>query len=90
MVGGIITSLFVAPDETLWIGLYGNGLLHFTPQKVNNNNADIWVHYTSENGLNNNNVLKVAVDSDGYIWVGTETNIIDADANVISRCSIAY
>ena len=64
--------------------------MHFTPQKVNNNNADIWVHYTSEIGLNNNNVLKVLVNSDGYISVGTETNIIDADANVISRCSIAY
>jgi len=54
----------VAPDGTLWSGVWGNGAFHF--------DGNTWIHYTRDNGLAGNRVLSVAMSPDGTVWFGTE------------------
>jgi streptogramin lyase len=81
MAGGEISSMEVVSDGSLWIGLSENGLLHFISKNISGNNEGQWIHYIRMNGLPSNNVTQVAIDLDGYIWVGS-------DHGQVSYCSI--
>lgn len=60
-----LSSICIAPDSSLWVGTSGSGLYHVARQKT--------VHYTTANGLSDNGVLSLAMDTngDGSVWVGT-------------------
>ena len=59
----LISSLCVAPDNTLWVGTPGAGIYCL-------GNAGT-VHYTTANGLADNQITAIAADSKGVIWAGT-------------------
>ena len=59
----LVSSLCVAPDGSLWVGTPGAGIYCVGNQGT--------VHYTTANGLADNNITAVAADSKGVIWAGT-------------------
>ncbi|MBW8863480.1 MAG: ATP-binding protein, partial [Verrucomicrobia bacterium] len=70
----LVSSICAAPDGSLWVGTPGAGLYRVTDQDV--------VHYTTANGLADDNITAVAVDSSGAVWAGTaagELNRITGD-----------
>ena len=51
----------------LWLTSAGDGLYFF--------NGQSFIHYTKEDGLDNNIVYSVLEDQQGNIWVGTKTGL---------------
>jgi streptogramin lyase len=79
MPGGGISSLALAKDNSLWIGLSDRGVVHFVPGTRDLTNGT-WFHYTADNGLVGVKILKTVVDQIGDIW------FVDGD-NHVMRCS---
>jgi streptogramin lyase len=82
MYGGVPTGLASAPDGSLWIGLESTGLLHFVPGDPDPQSGT-WIHYTTENGLPDDHVTAVAVDSRGIVWLGS-------DRFRLNRCLVGH
>ena len=61
----LISSICVARDSSLWIGTAGTGLYCVANQGT--------VHYTTANGLANNDITAVGTDLEGAVWAGTAT-----------------
>ncbi|MDR3457101.1 MAG: two-component regulator propeller domain-containing protein [Verrucomicrobiae bacterium] len=61
----LISSLGVAPDGNLWVATPGEGIYCAGSQGT--------VHYTTANGLTDNNITAIAVDFKGVVWLGTAT-----------------
>jgi hypothetical protein len=88
-------SQLVADDyHQLWIiSPKGNGLLCFNNGTTVDNTADDrWKYYrqgTGSGNLPSNNVLCIAKDKDGFIWVGTDQGIgiIQCTSDVFSAAS---
>ena len=63
-----ITSITEGPDNSLWIGTWGKGLIRFNPKN------NFIKHYYSDlfnpNGLHSNRVKEIVVDGK-YVWIGT-------------------
>ncbi|GAA4464090.1 two-component regulator propeller domain-containing protein [Nibrella saemangeumensis] len=62
------TTLVEAPDSTLWIGTYGNGLLEWQRRT-----GKLRVHRRMQQagGLLDNHIICLLVDSRKRVWVGT-------------------
>ncbi|MDB6063798.1 MAG: Histidine kinase [Pedosphaera sp.] len=58
-----ISSLCAGQNSNLWVATPGAGLYCVANQKI--------MHYTTANGLSDNNVLSLASDSEGAVWAGT-------------------
>ena len=58
-----ITSIVEDVDGNIWFGRDGYGASKF--------NGRSFVHYTTEQGLNSNNVQSIMPDNEGNIWIGT-------------------
>jgi streptogramin lyase len=71
MFGGVLTSLASGRDGSLWIGMESTGVLHFIPDGPDARSG-IWIHYTAENGLPDDHISSIAVDSRGIVWLGTD------------------
>ena len=69
----LISSLAVAPDSSLWVGTPGHGLYCVANQST--------VHYTTANGLANNQITAVAATPTGTIWAGTASGDLTEIAN---------
>jgi len=67
-VQDFVSSLAVAPDETVWAGTLGGGLYGLRKERV--------VQFTTANGLADNTVLSVCVDGDGYVWASTSAGTL--------------
>lgn len=61
----LVSSLAVTPDSSLWVGTPGAGLYYVGNQGT--------IHYTTANGLSDNDITAVAVDAAGSTWAGTAT-----------------
>ncbi len=63
-----ITSIAEGPDNTLWIGTWGLGIIRFNY----NNNSTQHFHYDSHNpaGLQSNSIKTIYVDGN-FLWIGT-------------------
>lgn len=59
----LVSTVCVISNSDVWVGTPGAGLYHLTYRAV--------AHYTTANGLSDNNVLVVAADSEAAVWVGT-------------------
>lgn len=59
----LITSVSVDHEGTVWAGTAGNGLFGLR-------NAS-GIHFTTADGLADNNILSVTVDSHGAVWAST-------------------
>lgn len=67
MPGNDVTSIALAKDGSLWVGLRDNGILHFLPDPNNEQNGT-WLHYTMKNGLLAESAYYVSLAPDGFIW----------------------
>lgn len=63
----LVSSVCVAPDSTVWVGTPGAGLYCIAKEKC--------LHLTTADGLSDNDVLSLAMDSDHAIWVGTSSGL---------------
>lgn len=77
MSSDIISSSAIAPDGSLWIGLYKTGALHFI-LSADNEQDGTWLYYNTDNGLLSNRVYSL-VAQDGYVWFGS-------DKGFVTRC----
>lgn len=62
-VPGILNTMAVAPDASIWLGTDHAGLLHLENAKT--------TEYTTKHGLLSNFVPAVYRDRDGILWVGS-------------------
>ena len=58
-----VTSIDISPDGLVWVGTRSRGISCY--------DGVTWKNYTTNDGLINNCVKSVAVDSNGIVWVGT-------------------
>jgi len=63
----LVSALCVASNSTLWAGTPGDGLYCIENQKC--------MRVTTMNGLSDNHILALAVDSDNAVWVGTAARL---------------
>lgn len=63
--GCIVTSLCIGKDGTVWVGTYGKGILHL---RKAGNQYTLKESITTDNGLTDNSVNVLDVDSKGRIW----------------------
>ena len=69
-----ITSISEDKKGNIWFGRDGYGASKF--------NGNSFVHFTTKEGLNSNNVQSIAGDKEGNIWIGTRVGEKDnADTN---------
>jgi hypothetical protein len=69
------TNLVVDPAKNVWMPLdpiHGGGLLAFSATQ---NQHVFFTESVGSGGLPNGNVHAVAVDRDGYVWVGTDEGV---------------
>jgi ligand-binding sensor domain-containing protein len=57
------TALYEDSKGNIWIGRDGYGAIKSDGMSM--------VHFTTEEGLNSNNVQSIAEDKEGHIWIGT-------------------
>ena len=70
-----ITSITEDSKGNIWFGRDGYGASQF--------NGNSFVHFTTKDGLNSNNVQSIVEDKEGNIWIGTRVAEKDnADANI--------
>lgn len=63
-----VTSIALAPDQSLWFGLAGGGVARYNRQGV----TTVWKRFTSVDGLPSDNVLSITADRKlGQIWCST-------------------
>lgn len=61
-----------ASDGSIWIGSNGYGIYKYYPQEKN---EDIFVSYTTQQGLINNNVRGILEDERGKLWISTNNGL---------------
>ena len=72
-----ITTIIEDKEGNIWFGRDGFGASKF--------NGNSFVHFTTKEGLNSNNVQSIAEDKDGNIWIGTrvaEKDNADTDKRI--------
>jgi len=86
-----VSQIIVDDEDQKWIvSPKGNGLIVFNDNKTIDNAADDkWKLYRSGAGIGNlptNNVLSIAKDKSGFIWIGTRDGIavVQCPQNVFS------
>jgi signal transduction histidine kinase/ligand-binding sensor domain-containing protein len=60
-------------NDTIWIGTWGGGLDRFNPD------SQSFTHFTEKNGLPNNVIYGIEVDSEGYLWMSTNWGLAKFD-----------
>lgn len=63
----LVSTLCVSSNSSLWVGTPGAGLYCIQNQKC--------LHLTTSDGLSDNNILSLAVDSEDAVWVGTSARL---------------
>jgi len=58
-----VTDIAVAEDGDLWVGTWSYGLMYF--------DGETWNNITEREGLKNDRVSSIAIDSGGKVWVGS-------------------
>ena len=86
-----VSQIIVDDEDQKWIvSPKGNGLIVFNDSRTIDNAADDkWKLYRSGTGIGNlptNNVLCIAKDKNGFIWIGTSdgTGVVQCPQNVFS------
>lgn len=67
------TGIFPAGDGKLWLGSYTKGLFRYEPgtRRI--------TRYTQQDGLPSNDILSIAEDSDGALWLATSNGLSRLD-----------
>lgn len=89
-----VSQIIIDDENQKWIvSPLGNGLLCFNDRNtIDNSNDDSWKLYRAGAGVGNlpsNNVLCIAKDKNGFIWIGTDDGIgvIQCPQNVFAAGS---
>ncbi|HEV2692611.1 MAG TPA: two-component regulator propeller domain-containing protein, partial [Verrucomicrobiae bacterium] len=76
----LVSSLCVTPDGNLWVATPGAGIYCVGGQGT--------VHYTTVNGLADDNITAVAADANGVVWAGTaEGDLLSITNGEIKRAN---
>ncbi|MDR2058109.1 MAG: response regulator [Dysgonamonadaceae bacterium] len=67
-----ITCFCLSADGTLWLGSNGYGIYRFVPDEKN---FGVFIAYTTEQGLINNNIKGILEDREGCLWITTNNGI---------------
>jgi hypothetical protein len=73
-----IRKLYIDPIDTKWISITGKGLVVFNENDFDNPSDDNYRTITNDpniGGLPSNEVLALATDLDGKMWIGTDKGI---------------
>ncbi len=65
---GFVSYIMESKDSTLWIGTTG-GLNKF------NKKTNSFIHYYTQNGLPNDEIMSIIEDKDGNLWISTNKGI---------------
>lgn len=63
-----ISTLYQAPDNTIWLGTYQDGLILIRDEGIE--------RFNTEQGLPNNHVLDIIQDREGSFWVSTHGGLV--------------
>lgn len=63
----LVSTICLGPDSNLWVGTPGTGLYCLAKRQT--------LHLTTADGLSDNAILSLAVDSEGALWVGTAARL---------------
>ena len=77
----LVSTLCVAANSNLWVGTPGAGLFCLAKPRS--------MHLTTADGLSDNNILSLATDPDGALWVGTAARLHRITNGVISSFGTA-
>jgi signal transduction histidine kinase/ligand-binding sensor domain-containing protein len=72
-----LTTLLREPDQSLWAGTEGGGLLHITSDHVE--------VFDQRNGLSDPYIRAIFEDSRGRLWVGTDDGLFRRSGSVFQR-----
>lgn len=73
----IISSIYVAEDNSLFVGTVGGGMNIFKDNKV--------LHLTTVEGLPDNNVNSIIEDNIDSYWIGSDAGIIQLNKEVLNE-----
>jgi signal transduction histidine kinase/ligand-binding sensor domain-containing protein len=68
-----VFSLYEDPADAVWIGTWGSGLDRFDPA------TQTFAHYTERDGLPDNVIYGIEVDSQGFLWLSTNRGLSKFD-----------
>ena len=74
-----ILPIYIAKDETIWVGTIGGGLNRVIPGS--HANDDHFQRFNVTNGLIDNNVKSIEEDELGNLWLGTNKGLVKFDPN---------
>jgi signal transduction histidine kinase/ligand-binding sensor domain-containing protein/ActR/RegA family two-component response regulator len=80
----VVSLLEDKRDESLWIGAYRDGLIHYNPK------TGEYHHYTMAEGLAGNSVWTLAQDLAGDLWVGTDKGLSRLHNNNLTIYATAH
>ena len=67
-----ITCFYETKDGTLWLGSSGYGIYRRT---TNEQGKEIFISYSTPQGLPNSSVRGILEDGNGYLWIGTNNGL---------------
>lgn len=71
-----IRAIAVDASGTKWIGTWGGGLSYFNDNGTpTDKNDDTWVTFTTSDGLADNYIFAVTIESSGGKWIGTDYHL---------------
>jgi signal transduction histidine kinase/ligand-binding sensor domain-containing protein len=68
-----ITSMVLAPNNTLWLGTDGMGLIHFMPDEEFIRRY--WADENADNAISSNVVLSLLWNKDNELWIGLDKGL---------------
>lgn len=77
----LVSSICVAQNSNVWIGTVGAGLYCISGERC--------LHLTTADGFSENNILSLATDSDGTVWIGTTAGLYRTTNNVLTAAGEA-
>ena len=75
---GRITGIVEDDQGNIWLGHY-NGLTKFDPSLAEDNMTDAFTHYSSDDGMVDNEVWTLMRDKKGILWIGTMEGVTQFD-----------
>lgn len=67
-----ITCFYETKDGTLWLGSNGYGIYK---RATNEQGKEVFVSYSTPQGLSNNSVRGILEDGNGHLWIGTNNGL---------------
>ena len=85
-----VLFIFLDSKKRLWIGTEGGGLNRWE-RESRLNEANDFIHYDFDSGLNSSGVLGITEDNSGNLWISTNRGVskLNPETNVIKNYPLA-